>query len=117
MSFFYSLTKIGMPAFETIVKIDLRVAAGVDCARVALGIERYRLVQGALPKVLDDLVPRYIDKVPIDPFDGKPLRYKLTEPGYIVYSIGDDGTDEGGLEKGKREDSWAPYDWPFIVEH
>ena len=117
LSFFYSLTKIVMPAFERVIQIDLRVAAGVDCARVALGIERYRLAKGSLPKVLDDLVPQYIDKVPIDPFDGKPLRYKLTEPGYIVYSIGADGTDEGGLEKGKRKDSSAPYDWPFIVEH
>jgi hypothetical protein len=117
LSFFYSLTKITMPAFERLVQIDLRVAAGVDCARVALGIERYRLAKGSLPKVLDDLVPQYIDKAPIDPFDGKPLRYKLTEPGYIVYSIGADGTDEGGLEKGKRKDHSAPYDWPFIVEH
>ncbi len=117
LSFFYSLTKIGMPAFETIVKIDLRVAAGVDCARVALAIERYRLAKGSLPKELADLTPRYIDKVPIDPFDGKPLRYKLTEPGYIVYNIGEDGTDEGGLEKNKVAQKGDPYDWPFIVEH
>ena len=117
LSIFYSLTKIGMSAFERVVQIDLRVAAGVDCTRVALGIERYRLAKGALPKVLDDLAPRYIDKAPIDPFDGEPLRYKLTEPGYIVYSIGEDGTDEGGLEKGKRKDRSDPHDWPFIVEH
>ena len=117
LSFFYSLTKMLMPAFERIAQIDLRVAAGVDCARVALAIERYRLARGSLPKELADLVPRYIDKVPIDPFDGKPLRYKLTEPGYIVYSIGEDGTDEGGLEKERRKDRSDPHDWPFIVEH
>ncbi len=64
-----------------------------------------------------DLTPQYIDKVPIDPFDGKPVRYKLTEPGYIVYSIGEDGTDEGGLEKDKVAQRGDPYDWPFIVEH
>jgi hypothetical protein len=58
-------------------------------------------------------VPQYIDKAPIDPFDGKPMRYKLTEPGYIVYSIGEDGTDEGGLEMG----GGTPHDRPFIVEH
>ncbi len=117
LSFFYSLTKIGMPAFERLVQIDLRVAAGVDCTRVALGIERYRLAKGSLPKELADLAPRYIDKVPIDPFDGKPLRYKLTEPGYILYSIGEDGTDEGGLEKDKIAQKGDPHDWPIIVEH
>jgi hypothetical protein len=117
LSFFYSLTKIFAPSFGHIAQIDLRVAAGVDCTMVALAIERYRLAKGSLPKELADLVPRYIDKVPLDPFDGKPLRYKLTEPGYIVYSIGENGTDEGGLERGKRKDHSAPYDWPFIVEH
>ncbi len=117
LSNFYPLTKMLAPSVTHIVQRDLRVDAQVDCARVALGIERYRLAKGALPKVLDDLVPQYIDKVPIDPFDGKPVRYKLTEPGYIVYSIGADGSDEGGLEKRKRKDRSAPHDWPFIVEH
>ncbi len=117
LSIFYSLAKIVMSGLEKIVQIDLRVAAEADCTRVALGIERYRLAKGSLPKVLDDLVPQYIDKVPIDPFDGKPLRYKLTEPGYIVYTIGEDGTDEGGLEKDKVAQRGDPYDWPFIVEH
>jgi hypothetical protein len=117
LSFFYSLTKIVMPALGSIAKRDLRVAAGVDCTRVALAIERYRLAKGSLPKELADLAPRYIDKAPLDPFDGKPLRYKLTEPGYIVYSIGEDGTDEGGLEKDKVGQKGDPHDWPFIVEH
>ncbi len=114
---FYSLTKMCARPLEWVALKDLQYAAQIDCTRVALGIERYRLAKGALPKVLDDLVPQYIDKVPIDPFDGEPLRYKLTEPGYIVYSIGEDGTDEGGLEKGKVAQKGDPYDWPFIVEH
>ncbi len=117
LSIFYSLTKMGMYSWKSIARIDLRVDAQVDCTRVALGIERYRLAKGSLPKELTDLVPQYIDKVPIDPFDGKPVRYKLTEPGYIVYSIGEDGTDEGGLEMGRRKDRSDPYDWPVIVEH
>ncbi|RKY10197.1 MAG: hypothetical protein DRP66_00320 [Planctomycetota bacterium] len=117
LSIFYSLTKIMMPAFEGVIQIDMRVAAEVDCTRVALGIERYRLAKGSLPKELTDLAPQYIDKAPIDPFDGKPLRYKLTEPGYIVYSIGEDGADEGGLEKDKVAQRGDPHDWPIIVEH
>ena len=117
LSDFYLLTKILVPALGRVLEIDVRTTAEIDCAIVALGIERYRLANGSVPKELADLVPRYIDKVPINPFDRKPLRYKLTEPGYIVYSTGADGTDEGGLERGKRKDHSAPYDWPFIVEH
>jgi hypothetical protein len=117
LSDFYLLTKRLMPAIGRVLEIDVRTTAQVDCARVALGIERYRLAKGSLPKELADLVPRYMDKVPIDPLDDKPLRYKLTEPGYIVYSIGYGGTDEGGRERGSGKDRSAPHDWPFIVEH
>ncbi len=30
------------------------------------------------------------------PFDGKPLRYKKAAHGVIVYSVGEDGVDNGG---------------------
>ena len=43
---------------------------------------------------LDDLVPTYLDAVPIDPFDAAPLKYEpATE---TIYSIGDDRHDDGG---------------------
>ncbi len=38
-------------------------------------LRRYRRDQGQLPAKLDDLVPRYLDRVPIDPFELKALRY------------------------------------------
>ena len=34
--------------------------------------------------------------VKLDPFDGQPLRLKETETGWIIYSIGHDGKDDGG---------------------
>jgi hypothetical protein len=50
----------------------------------------------------------------VDPFDGKPLRYKRTEPGYMVYTIGPDGVDDGGRERGPNERGENP-DWVFRV--
>ena len=46
-------------------------------ARTALAIQRYRLATGRLPASLEELVPRYIKDVPIDPFDGRPSREGL----------------------------------------
>ncbi|HEX5447181.1 MAG TPA: hypothetical protein VFW87_25425, partial [Pirellulales bacterium] len=70
--------------------------AGRDSARVALAIERYRLRHGAPPKALDALAPELLPEVPLDPFDGKPLRYRVDEDGYRIYSVGLDGIDQGG---------------------
>ena len=60
-------------------------------------------------------MPEYLDTVPEDPFDGKPLRYKRLPKGYVVYSIGWDGKDDGGDEK-VPEEQWHAPDVTFTVE-
>jgi hypothetical protein len=69
--------------------------------RVALAAERYRLRQGKWPDRLQDLVPGLLEEVPMDPFDGKPLRGRRLRDGYAVYSVGANGNDDGGnLDRG-----------------
>jgi hypothetical protein len=62
---------------------------------MALG--RYRLAEGQFPETLQALVPEYLAAVPEDPIDLQPLRYRRDEEGYVVYSIGTNGVDDGGL--------------------
>lgn len=67
-------------------------------SRVAVAIERYRRARGdALPGALTDLVPQYIDRIPEDPVTGEPLRYRATADAYVVYSVGLDREDDGGM--------------------
>jgi hypothetical protein len=63
---------------------------------MALAIERFRSVEERLPDSLAELVPSRAPAVLNDPYDGEPLRYVKREKGYIVYSIGPDGKDDGG---------------------
>jgi hypothetical protein len=114
LSQLHVMAKITAPALGRISELDSRAHAHLDLARTGLAIERYRLANGTLPEQLADLVPAYLEQVPIDPFDGQPIRYRRTEPGYILYSIMEDGKDNGGKEReqvGKNE----PYDLCFIV--
>jgi hypothetical protein len=63
----------------------------------ALALERYRLRRGQLPPELATLVPKFLPAVPVDPMDGRPLRYRLLpEGGFLLYSVGEDGVDNGG---------------------
>jgi len=107
-----------MPALSRITTIDLRNIAQLRTARVALAIERYRLAAVKLPDALTDLVPAYLDSVPADPFDSNELRYRKLEPGFVVYSIGEDLSDDGGKERkrhGKRSEESKNWDVTFIV--
>lgn len=71
--------------------------ASIRCARAVVAIERYRLAHGqSLPSRIEDLVPSYLDAIPIDPFSGQPLRFVAEQQGYVVYSFGLNRRDEGG---------------------
>ena len=90
------ITRCILPALWGAVGADAISIALVRAARAALAVERYRLAAGKLPEGLSELVPTYMDSVPSDPFDGKPLRYRTLAKGYVVYSVGEDGKDDGG---------------------
>ncbi len=84
-------------------------------ARTACAVERWRLVHpDRLPDSLAELVPKFLDRVPVDPIDGQPLRYRKTARGYCIYSIGTNLQDDGGLEA--SADYYKPHDVTFIVE-
>lgn len=88
-----------LPGLPSISLKCARSAATLRTARLAIAVERFRLARGELSGSLAELLPAYLNAVPQDPFDGQPLRYKKLEKGYLVYSIGEDGNDDGGDEK------------------
>jgi hypothetical protein len=114
LSFIHFTIKLLAPGLGRAGEIDSRARASIDLARTGLAIERYRLATGKVPERLEELVPQYLKEVSIDPFDGRPIRYRRTDPGYRLYSIGEDGQDNGGREKADAKNG-EPYDWPFIV--
>jgi len=62
-------------------------------------------------------VPAYLEAVPKDPFDDKELRYKKLETGFVVYSIGEDGNDDGGKERPRKKPRPSgPVDVTFIIQ-
>jgi len=69
----------------------------IRAARVVVAIERYRRDHHeALPARLDDLVPEYLQAVPVDPYAGWPIRFRVEARSYAVYGLGANGRDDGG---------------------
>ncbi|MHC4200673.1 MAG: hypothetical protein ACYSU0_11830 [Planctomycetota bacterium] len=87
------------------------VKARLDTAILGLSCELYKSRHGKYPDKLGRLAPEFLDKLPPDPFTGKPFVYKLKDAGkgFIVYSIGENLTDDGGVKKrssGKDDIAW-----------
>jgi hypothetical protein len=91
-----SLARLITPACSKVAEADLRTKAVVLTAMAGLAAERFRLAKGRWPKDLAELVPAYLEAVPLDPFDGQPLRLKRSAGTFVVYSVGIDGVDNEG---------------------
>ncbi|GEM_PF-2840011 len=85
-----------LSCFPSVIIKSAQMTTEVRLLTTALAIERYRLKNEKLPKELKELVPEFLESVPEDPFDGKPVRYKPQEKGYWLYSVGRDLVDNGG---------------------
>ena len=101
----------GRGAFSGLLMGHVESRARSEAARAALAVERYRLSEGTLPESLTDLVPRFLEGVPADPYAGGPMLYESRAGGFVVYSVGLDGRDDGG-----RETPEEKYDVTFTIK-
>ena len=64
---------------------------------IVLALRAYRAEQGSYPTNLEALTPKYLPQVPTDPFalQGS-FKYRRTGSKYLLYSVGPDGSDNGG---------------------
>jgi hypothetical protein len=76
-----------------------RVIAGLRASLAGVAAERFRVANGDFPEQLDALVPMYLDSVPTDPYADKPLLYKQEDDRVMIYSVGENGQDDGGQTK------------------
>ena len=80
-----------------------------------IALRRFRLANAVYPARLDELVPNYLDAVPIDSFSGRSLIYRRLENRYQLYSVGPDGKDDDGTSTSGAAPA-APADLLFDVE-
>ncbi len=85
-----------------LIRITLSFQAQCRLARVAVAVESYRNRHGKLPNQMNDLVPAYLDKIPDDPFSASGVLYQRTAEGYRIYSVDEDGLDDGGKDHTER---------------
>jgi hypothetical protein len=98
--------KLDIPDFDGLMNIGyagsvilktMRIEAARRIVITAIALKRFQLKHGNFPGSLTELTPDILPAVPLDPIDGNPLRYHKNDDGtYLLYSIGDDGVDDGG---------------------
>ncbi len=101
--------------FENHYHYAYRVIAQKNALIVTAAIMRYRLAQGDLPDELEQLIRAgYLDSLPLDPYSDAPFVYRKVGLDFLLYSLGRDFDDDGGIRSSRSENIVGGDDvfWP-----
>ena len=105
----HTLMELAWPAVDATWDAKDRVQANLRCLRILNAIQAYEEEHGNEPAGLMDLgLPV---EVTTDPFTGDPLKWRKTDTGWLIYSVGRDGIDNGGKLDDATDHGVAPVGW------
>jgi hypothetical protein len=93
---YYRLSGLLFADFQSVFLKESTLEAMMLATRAGLACKIYRNKTGHYPENLEALVPDILTEVPIDPFTGKPLVYKIENGELLIYSLGSNEKDDGG---------------------
>lgn len=114
---FFPIAKMLLPSLVNLGEKHIRSVCLLRAAATACAVERFRLAHAeSLPETLEALVPELLSAVPLDPWTNQPLKYRRLTPGYVIYAVGADGKDDGGVTYANRpKGTQGGYDDAFTV--
>jgi hypothetical protein len=97
---------------DAVVRKTLFLQTQQQMVVTAIALARYESQNGKLPADLDASVPSLLPTLPKDWMDGKTLRYRARpEGGFVLYSVGEDGKDDGGDPVPSKPNTKNPQIW------
>ena len=93
-----SIVLLFLPALDAGLNAQDRVDLCSQMDLTAFALATFRADHGEYPTKLDLLVPKYIDKIPIDTFsrNSVPIRYRRDGDAYLMWTVHIDGVDDDG---------------------
>lgn len=96
------------PACSALARADDHALTFNAMVDVAFSLAAYRAENGGYPTDLAALCPKYLAKVPGDLLGDGPVRYRREAQGYVLYSVGFNGKDDGGHNSQEEVDPDTP---------
>jgi hypothetical protein len=93
-----------VPMAATLIAGHASLDAYVDLARIGLLLEAHQAQHGAAPAGLEAIAPALGGTLPLDPFTGESYVYRPLADGFVLYSLGFNGTDDQGVHNDAHGD-------------
>lgn len=85
-----------------------------DVTLTVIALELFHRTNQRWPASLAELSPQWLPSPPVDRFDGSTLRYRINGDRPMLYSVGTDREDDGGIPPSTGAEyaqQWFPRDW------
>lgn len=89
------LRDVVVGSIDTVFSRKCHEDALVGATQAMFALKAFKNDTKKYPATLDELIPKYLEVVPTDPFDNKQLRYSPEKK--IIYSVSEDKQDDGGV--------------------
>jgi hypothetical protein len=104
-----SFVSLMLPVAAQAISMEDRATMQFDLTKLAFALAAYHAKHSRYPAKLATLVPKYVKEVPKDIFNNDAdLHYSREGDGYLLYSVGDNGKDDGGKTRddAKNGENW-----------
>lgn len=93
------LLSLFLPAIQAASNAQDRSMTSTKLTRVGAALAVYRAQHGEYPEQLADLAPEILSALPLDLYSGKSFLYERKQDGgYLLYSVFENGADDGGTD-------------------
>jgi type II secretory pathway pseudopilin PulG len=109
-----------LPSYQAVMKKKCNSQVSHRATILIAALQAFKKSTGRYPATLNALIPDVIPEIPLDPYDGQPMRYNRSKG--IVYSVGEDLKDSDGStdllphKNPRNEWQWQTRDFVFDIQ-
>ena len=96
-------------SFGNVLGTKLNHDLDLQAASLLVALHAHKLRHGAFPDRVENIEADLVQASFVDALSGDTLRYKLIDGQPMIYSVGTDRDDDGGLEVNEESRSWLRF--------
>lgn len=91
-------SRVLLPGLMRTIESQARNELTLDLMQLGLSLEQYHDRNGTYPATLDAIASSVGGRLPVDPYTGQSYRYEPSSGSFLLYSLGRNLVDDGGVQ-------------------
>ncbi|MFQ5414873.1 MAG: hypothetical protein ACE5E6_10490 [Phycisphaerae bacterium] len=98
------LTEMLLPSLSRVYQLEARCETSRRATQLAYAAHLFKARHRRWPRSVDEVAAEYGPTMGIDPFTGESFGYRVDDDGPVIYSLSENGVDDGGVHSPRWAD-------------